>query len=114
VDYLVLIYTDESVFIDLPKEDKEKVYQQYNAYSSALREAGIMRGGSEVQPSTAAITVAVRDGDRLVTDGSFAESREQLCGYYLIECAELDEALAWAARCPGATYGSVEVRPLAN
>ena len=80
--------------------------------AQALIDAGVLRGGSEIAPVNAATTVRVRDGKTLRTTGAFAETREQLGGYYLIDCATLDEAVNWAAQCPSALNGAIEIRPL--
>jgi hypothetical protein len=112
VKYLVLIYTDESQMDAVTPQDTEKVMGEYIAYSQELFGTGVALGGEALQPSSTATTVRVRDGERLVTDGPFAEAREQLGGFYLLEVADLDAALEWAAKCPGARYGSVEVRPV--
>jgi hypothetical protein len=109
VEYLVLIYRDESKDGEV---DWGKLGQEYEEYAAAVSQAGVMRGGQKLQPSITASTVAVRDGELLVTDGPFAEAREQLGGFFALECANVDEALEWAARCPGANHGTVEVRPV--
>jgi hypothetical protein len=109
MEYLVLIYRDESKDGEV---DWAKLGHEYEEYYAAVAQAGVMRGGKKLQPSATATTVAVRAGERLVTDGPFAEAREQLGGFFVLECQDLDEALEWAARCPGAKYGSVEVRPI--
>ncbi|GAA3085110.1 hypothetical protein JOF29_002976 [Kribbella aluminosa] len=109
MEYLVLIYRDESKDGEV---DWDKLGQEYEEYTAAVAQAGVMRGGQKLQPSVTASTVAVRDGERLVTDGPFAEAREQLGGFFVLECANLDEALEWAARCPGASHGTVELRPV--
>lgn len=88
--------------------------EAWAGYTKSLVDAGILRGGDPLAGTTSATTVRVRDGRRLVTDGPFAETKEVLGGYYLLECDDLDTALDAAARCPGAVYGSVEVRPLAE
>ena len=85
---------------------------EYFAYTNALREAGAYVGGEALQDVTTATSVRVRDGETLTTDGPFAETKEALGGYYLLECDDLDEALQWAARCPAAKVGTVEVRPI--
>ena len=88
--------------------------ESWAIYTKSLVDAGILRGGDPLAGTTSATTVRVRDGRRLMTDGPFAETKEVLGGYYLLECDDLDTALDAAARCPGAVYGSVEVRPLQN
>jgi hypothetical protein len=82
------------------------------AYTEALRNAGVLRGQNRLQPSTAATTVRVVEGKSRVLDGPFADTKEQLGGYFLIEVPDLDAAISWAARCPGASHGVVEVRPI--
>jgi hypothetical protein len=84
----------------------------YGAFGQAAQEAGVLLGGEGLQPTSTATTVRVRNDETLTTDGPFAETREQLGGYYLLDCKDLDEAIGWAARIPGAQSGSVEVRPI--
>jgi len=112
VKYALLIYSDESRMAGATPEDAEKVMGEYFAYSSEVFGAGVGQAGEALQPSVTATTVRVRDGERLVTDGPFAEAREQMGGFYIVDVENLDAALAWAAKCPGARYGAVEVRPL--
>jgi hypothetical protein len=109
--YLLLIYSEETTGAPDPVEG-EKVMQEYWAYSQAVQEAGVVQAGEALEPSNTATTVAVKDGERIMTDGPFAETREVLGGFYLIDVPDLDAALDWAARCPGAKYGKVEVRPV--
>lgn len=108
--YLVLIYGDETVELD--EQAGQKIHGEYMTYSQEVFGAGAATGGEALQPSATATTVRVRDGERLVTDGPFAEAREQLGGFYLLDVPDLDAALEWAAKCPGARYGAVEVRPV--
>ena len=84
----------------------------YRAYTESLKKAGVMVGGDRLKESTAASTVRIANGKNQVLDGPYAETKEQLGGYYLLDVPDLDAALSWAARCPGASHGSVEVRPL--
>jgi hypothetical protein len=84
----------------------------YYAFTNDSRAAGVNRGGEALQPTSTATTVRVRDGKTVTTDGPFAETKEQLGGYYLFECKDLDEAIQWAAKIPGAKFGSIEVRPI--
>lgn len=84
----------------------------YVAYGEALKQAGVLKGSNRLQPSTTATTVRLSNGKPQVLDGPFADSKEQVGGYYLIDAADLDAALSWAARCPGAGHGVVEVRPI--
>jgi hypothetical protein len=110
--YLLLIYSEESTSAPDPTE-AEKVMNEYWAYTNAIKEAGVNQdGGEALQDSKTATTVRVKDGERVVTDGPFAETREVLGGFYLIDVPDLDAAIDWAAKCPGAKYGSVEVRPI--
>jgi hypothetical protein len=84
----------------------------YTAYTEAMKKAGVYIGGNRLQPTTTATTVRNPDGKTSVVDGPYAETKEQLGGYYLIEASDLDAALSWAARCPGAAHGAIEVRPI--
>src|SRR3954451_16819519 len=110
--YLLSIFTDEAGFGDMTPEDGARMSAAYVALTDELEQSGVLRGGDGLQPSSTATTVRVRDGEPLLTDGPFAETREQLGGYYLLECADLDEAIGWAAKIPGAAWGAVEVRPV--
>ena len=110
--YLLTIYGDESGWNDVSPEQGQAIMDAYDAFGSAAREAGVMLGGEGLQPTSTATTVRVRDGETVATDGPFAETREQLGGYYLLDCKDLDEAIGWAARIPGAQQGSIEVRPV--
>jgi hypothetical protein len=112
--YLLTIYNDESARENISPEDGKAVMDAYFAFSREVDEAGAMLGGEGLQPTSSATTVRVRDGERTVTDGPFAETKEQLGGFYLLECKDLDEAIEWAAKIPGAQSGSVEVRPVMN
>ena len=111
VRYMLLIYGPEPGMTG--EAGPGPVTQPWIDYTTSLVEAGIHRGGEPLAPTSSATSVRVRDGRRLVTDGPFAETKEVLGGYYLLECEDLDTALDAAARCPGATYGVIEVRPLA-
>jgi hypothetical protein len=108
MQYMLLIHGDETV--QLTEEEWSMLIGEYFAFSDSLGDQKI--ASAPLEPSTATTTVRVRDGDMLITDGPFAETKEQLGGYYLIEAETLDEALEIAARCPGAKHGAVEVRPL--
>ena len=112
MNYMLLIYGNENAYATMPKDAIDAEMQAYYAYSEALRAAGVMLGGDALHPTAAATTVRVENGERIITHGPFAETKEQLGGYYLLKCANLDEALEWAARCPGSQTGSIEVRPL--
>jgi hypothetical protein len=110
--YLLTIYNDESGFAEATPEDIQQVMAAYDAFSREVSEAGAMLGGEGLSPSSTATTVQVRDGQTLTSDGPFADTREQLGGYYLLECRDLDEAIGWAAKIPGAQNGTIEVRPV--
>jgi hypothetical protein len=109
---MVLIYSDEKAWADMSEAEMGAAFAAYGAYSKALAEGGALRGGASLQPVATATCVRVRSGKTATTDGPFAETKEQLGGYYVIEVPNLDAALAWAAKCPGAAHGTVEVRPL--
>ncbi len=106
--YAVFIWnkwdTDDDVSPDM--------FARYAEFGRAATEAGVLVDGSALHPVSAATTVRLRDDEVLVTDGPFVESKEQLSGYYVFECVDLDEAIAWAARIPGARHGAVDIRPL--
>jgi hypothetical protein len=112
MQYMCLIYDDEKVWQDMPEDERNRVFGEYGAFTESIRESGNMVAGDALQPTSTATTVRVRAGETLVTDGPFAETKEQLGGYYLIEAKDVDEALAIAARIPSARYGSIEVRPV--
>jgi hypothetical protein len=113
MQYMLLIYVDEAKGAQVAKEmGAAAMTAPYIAYTEALQKAGVMVGGNRLQPTSAAAAVRVADGKTQVLNGPYAETREQLGGYYMIDVPDLDAALAWAARCPGAAHGTVEVRPL--
>ncbi len=115
MQYALLIYDETTANPPTEPPDPatwDKTVDDYNAFTKAISDAGIYKGGEALQPNPTATTVRVRDGETITTDGPFAETKEGLGGFYLLECADLDEALGWAAKCPGASYGSVEVRPV--
>ncbi len=112
MQYMLLIYGDEAQENALSEAQMGEMMGAYNAYTQALQQAGVLVGGERLQPVTAATTVRVKSGKTEVLNGPYAETREQLGGYYTIEAPDLDAALGWAARCPGASHGTVEVRPV--
>ncbi|HYD80115.1 MAG TPA: YciI family protein [Paucimonas sp.] len=113
MEYMILIYGDEKAWNSLPEEKIQQIYADYGRYTEELSQAGVMRGGSELAPVHSATTVRLKDGKVVCTDGPFAETKEQLGGYYIIEVANIDEAIKWAAKCPSAQIGSsIEIRPL--
>jgi hypothetical protein len=110
--YLLLIYSDEKAEVNASKEEIDAWMGEYVAYTEAIKQAGVRLAGEALQPTATATTVRVKDGKKVTTHGPFAETKEQLGGYYLLDCKNLDEAIEWAAKCPGARVGSIEVRPL--
>lgn len=110
--FMALIYGDATRWDSFSAEEREEVYARYRAFADEARAAGVMAGGDELASTRNATTVRVRDAETLVTDGPYAEVKEALGGYFLLECDSLDEAVDWAARIPGAERGAVEVRPL--
>jgi hypothetical protein len=112
MQYLLMLYSDESGWDALSEKEQEEGVAAYVAYTQALAQAGALVGGNRLRPAQTATRVRVDEGKTQVLDGPYADSKEQLGGYYLIEAADLDAAIAWAARCPGAHHGTVEVRPV--
>jgi hypothetical protein len=112
MQYMIMAYENESAFASRTGDAKEKYWGAWAAYTKLLLDAGIMKSGHGLQPPAAGTTVRLRDGRRQVQDGPFADTKEQLGGYYVIDVANLDMALDWAAKCPAATYAAVEVRPV--
>ena len=112
MQFMLLIYDDESVWTNMPEEEQQAIMGEYFSYTEALRESGKYVAGDALQPITTAKTVQVRDGAPLTTDGPFAETKEQLGGYYLVDVDSEDEALEWAAKIPSARFGKIEVRPV--
>ena len=110
--YLLTIYTDESRYASMTPEESAQLMADYGAFGREAEAAGVFLGGDGLQPTSTATTVRVRDGETLFTDGPFAETREQLAGYYLLDCPDLDEATRWAAKIPDARSGAIEVRPV--
>ncbi len=112
MQYMLLIYGDEAAWANMGEDERGRVYGEYMTFTDELRESGAFVAADQLQPAATATTVQVRDGERLTTDGPFAETKEQLGGYYLIDVESLDEALEWAAKIPAARHGKVEVRPI--
>ena len=110
--YMLLIYSNEASFQAASKAKVEEIVGAYGAYTEALNKAGVRVDSNRLQRSGSGSTVRVANGKTQVLDGPYAETKEQLGGYYMIDVPDLDAALAWAARCPGAHHGIVEVRPL--
>ena len=112
--YIILIYGDEKNFAMMADDPKaqEQMYAAFTRYGGDMQAAGVLRGGAELKPTHSATTVRVRNGKTMTTDGPFAETKEQLGGYYLLKARDLNEAIQLAARIPGARFGSIEVRPV--
>jgi hypothetical protein len=112
MQYLLMIYQSEAESGKMDAAAGKKLTEEYGAFTQGIIQSGNFKAGDALQPTTTATTVRVRDGKTLTTDGPFAETREQLAGYYLVEARDLDAALAIAVRIPGAKTGSIEIRPI--
>jgi hypothetical protein len=112
MNYLLLIYSNEAEFMAIGEAGLKKMTEEYTEFTKSIVKTGNLKAGDRLKPASTASTVRVRNGKTAITDGPFAETREQLGGYYLIEAKNLDEATAIAARIPGAKIGSIEVRPV--
>jgi hypothetical protein len=115
MQYALLIYDEERTWLGLNEADRGRILQEYGAYTQELRDRGAFVGGEALHPTSTATTVSLKDGETLTTDGPFAETKEQLGGFYLIDADSLDEALGWAAKIPSVrTGGKIEVRPVVD
>jgi hypothetical protein len=114
MQYLLLIYSDEDAHANASPDGLKEMYAAYGRFTKELQDAGKLGAAEELQSSRTAKSVTVKDGQPVVMDGPYAEVREQLGGFYVIDVADMDEAVAWAARVPSASFGTVEVRPLAT
>jgi hypothetical protein len=112
MQYLLMIYRNEAELGQMTADDRKKMSAEYGVFTQSIIQSGHFKAGDGLQPTTTATSVRVRDGKTLTTDGPFAETREQLGGYYLVEAKDLDTALGIAARIPGAKTGTIEVRPV--
>jgi len=112
MEYVLLNYVNEGAFAALTKEQQEQGVAAYMSYMEALTKAGVLKGKNRLERSSSATTVRVTNGKSQVLDGPYADSKEQLGGLFIIDVPDLDAAISWAARCPAATHGVVEVRPL--
>lgn len=112
MQYLLMIYGDEAAELAASESDNAALMAAYGAYYGAMVEAGVLVGGERLRPTAMATTLRLRDGKTEVLNGPYADTREQLGGYFLIEAPNLDAALMWAARCPSAAHGAIEVRPI--
>jgi hypothetical protein len=110
--YIALIYTDESRDATQTPEQQQATMAAYYAFGDAATKAGVMGTGDALEGTNMATTVRVRNGELMTTDGPFAETKEQLGGFYILNCKDLDEAVKWAAKIPASEYGSIEVRPI--
>ena len=112
MQYLLLIYGNEKSQNEMSEARQKEVVGEWMAYTEAMKKSGAFVAGDALQPVATATSVRLRDGERIITDGPYAETKEQLGGYYLVECKDLDGALEWAGKCPGARDGTIEVRPV--
>ena len=112
MQYLLMIYNNEAGLLAAPKDKAAQMSAAYVAYSEAMAKAGVVLGGNRLRPTSEATTVRVKDGKTEVLDGPYADTKEQLGGYYLLDVPDLDAALSWAARCPTAANGTIEVRAI--
>jgi len=112
MQYLLIIYNNEQAMLGASKEQTAQTLAAYGAYTEAISKSGVLVGANRLRPSSNATTVRVSNGKTEVLDGPYAETKEQLGGYYLIDVPDLDAALSWASRCPGASHGTIEVRPI--
>ena len=112
MQYALLIHLDDTPFVSATPEQRDTMTAPYMAYNEALIKAGAMVSVERLRPATAATIVKVRNDKTEVLDGPFADTKEQLAGFYIVEAADMDAAIKWAARCPGAAHGTIEVRPV--
>jgi hypothetical protein len=112
MEYLLMIYLKEDAWAKMTQAEQEQGMAAYLAFGEAMTKAGVLKGSNRLRPTSTATTVRVTDGKSLVLDGPYIESKEQLAGYYLIDAPDLDAAISWAAQCPAASHGIVEVRPI--
>jgi hypothetical protein len=112
MQYLLMLYVNEASWPKMSKAEQEQGMAAYGAYTEALNKAGVLKGSNRLQPVSTATTVRLANGKPQVLDGPYVDSKEQVGGYYLIDVADLDAAISWASRCPAASHGVVEVRPV--
>jgi hypothetical protein len=110
--YLLLLFGDESSWADMSEEQASAQLAAYERYGTEAEKAGVFVAGEGLQPTSTATTMRIVGGERVLTDGPFAETKEQLGGFYVLDCKGLDDALAWAERCPASVSGSIEIRPV--
>jgi hypothetical protein len=109
--YLLLIYASEAAYALMTQEERIELMQAHSAFANEAQRRGLLTGGEQLQPTSTATTIRVRNGKTLITDGPFAETKEQLAGTYILNCKDLDEAIEMAAKIPDAFFGSIEIRP---
>lgn len=112
--YILLIYGDERSFANMTQEQMTAMYAGHRAYGEAMRAAGVMEGGSELKPVATATSIRFAGGKPKTFDGPFAETKEQLAGYYVVNVENLEQAISWAEKMPGMTNGTVEIRPMVS
>ena len=112
MQYLLMIYSEENAWDKMTDSERQQGVAAYQAYTEALKKADALVGANRLQQTSTATTVRLVDGKPQVLDGPYSDSKEQLAGYYLIDVPNLDAAIAWASRCPGAAHGLMEVRPV--
>jgi hypothetical protein len=112
MEYMLLIHADNSGAETMPESARAQMLAAYRAYTEALQQSGVVRSSNRLRPASSGTAVRVRDGKTEVQNGPFIETKEELGGYYLIDVPNIDSALSWAARCPGANFGTIEVRPI--
>jgi hypothetical protein len=110
--YVLMICTDETADLALGREEQSAMMNDYGAFAEEMGRRGVLQGGARLRPTADATTVRVRDDEVLASDGPFAETKEQIGGYYVVDCKDLDEAIEVAAKIPGARHGTIEVRPI--
>jgi hypothetical protein len=112
MQYLLMLYVDETRWSAMSEVQQQQGMAAYGAYAEALQQEGILQNSNRLQPVAASTTVRIQDGKTQVLDGPYADTKEQIGGYFLIDVPDLDAAIAWAARCPAASHGVVELRPI--
>lgn len=110
--YMLLIYANEATMANAPSDNTYQISEAYGAYAEALKKSGAYLTGDRLRPTQSATSVRMADGKTNVLDGPYADTKEQLAGFFMIEAPDIDSAIEWAARCPGASAGTVEVRPI--
>ncbi|MES2716570.1 MAG: YciI family protein [Pseudomonadota bacterium] len=112
MQYLLMIYSDEAAEARMSEAETQAEMAAYGAYAGAMAQAGVLAGGERLRPTADATSVRIRNGKTELLNGPYADTREQLGGYFMVEVPDLDAALLWAARCPSASHGTIEVRPV--